>query len=57
MTCRRDYFSMWVLKPHELTRFIEVIRSINGSYQQIFRQAPYEGYSPLKYTAYVEGIV
>lgn len=53
MRCRWDYFSVCVLKPHKLTRFIKVISSINGSYQQIFKQAPYEGYSPLTYTGFI----
>lgn len=58
MRFRQNYLSVWVLKPHELTRFTEVISRINGSYQQIFKQAPYEeGYSPPKYTDFTETTV
>lgn len=57
MRFRQNYFIIWVLKPHELIRFTEVISRINGSYQWIFEQAVYEGYSPLKYTDFMEKIV
>lgn len=41
-----NYFSIWVLKPNELTRFTLVVSRINGSYPRIFRQTPYEHCSP-----------
>lgn len=50
---RQNFFSLWVLKPHELTRFIEAI----SSYQWIFEQASYEGFSPLKHTDFIQRIV
>lgn len=56
MRFRQNYFSIWVLKPNELSRFAEVISGINGSYQQIFEQARYEGYSPLKYTDFMKRV-
>lgn len=57
MRPRQNYFSLWVLKPHELVRFIEAISRINRAYQRIFKQAPYEGYSPLKHTDSMQRIV
>lgn len=54
---RQNYFSLWVLKLHELTRFTEAISRINRAYQWIFKEAPHKGYSTLKNTDFMQRMV